>query len=204
MEKGACRSYSIDRHPRRGKEPFSSLFVCPLRGQIGDYMGDIFNEYLIRKLPGTSDFLKKAGIGVVAVLIMALGFMYAGMMVFLIIAGVGFGVYYLYKGFDIEYEYILTNDELDVDKVIARERRKHLLTVKVTDFDILAPCSEDYKREYEQTSITKKIDVSSSPKSPKRKFAIYNQGNDKILLIFEPPQKMLDGIKTLIPRRVKD
>jgi uncharacterized membrane protein len=166
-------------------------------------MEDIFNEYLIKRLPRPSDYLKKFGIGVAAIIIMALGFMYAGMLVILIIAGVGYGVYFLFKRFDIEYEYILTNDELDVDKVIARESRKHLLTVRVTDFEILAPMTEEYKNEYSQTSIMKKIDVSSSAKSPKRMFAVYGAGKDRTLLIFEPPQKMLNGIKTFIPRRVK-
>lgn len=168
------------------------------------YMGDIFNEYLIKKLPTSSDYLKKAGIGVIAIIIMALGLMYTGPMVFLIIVAVGFGVFYVYKEFDIEYEYILTNDELDIDKIISRERRKHLLTVKITDFEILAPFTDEYKREYEQSSITKRIDVSSSPKSPKRKFAIYTDGDERVLLIFEPPQKMVDGIKVFIPLRVKD
>ena len=167
-------------------------------------MGDIFNEYLIKKLPSSSDYLKKAGIGVAAIIIMALGFMYAGMMVFLIIIGVGIGVFLLYKEFDIEFEYILTNDELDVDKIIARERRKHLLTVKVTGFEILAPVKDEYKREYEQSSITKRIDVSSSPKSPNRRFAIYKDEGDVVLLIFEPPKRMIDGIKTFIPLRVRD
>ena len=165
-------------------------------------MHDIFNEYLIKKLLSFSDYLKKIGIAVLGIIIMALGIVYAGALSVLIIAGVGVGVYFVYKEFDLEFEYILTNNELDVDKVISRERRKHMLTVKVTDFEILAPFRGNYLEPYRNT-LERTIDVSSHKKSPNRWFAVWKNEGKLTMLIFEPPQKMRDGIAAFIPRRVK-
>lgn len=133
---------------------------------------------------------------------MALGIVYAGMLSLLIIVGVGVGIFFLYKNFDLEFEYILTNDELDVDKIISRERRKHMLTVKVTDFEILAPYKDEYLDPYRNT-LEYTIDVSSHKKSPNRWFAVWANEGKKTMLIFEPPEKMRAGIAVYIPRRVR-
>ena len=100
----------------------------------------------------------------------------------------------------MEFEYILTNDELDVDKITARERRKQLLSVNVRSFEIFAPVRDEYKREFEDSTVAKRIDASSSPKSTKRWFAVFRDGEKRTLLIFEPGKKMRASIRQLIPR----
>lgn len=162
--------------------------------------GDIFNEKLIRKLPDTRDTLLKGAIGAAAIAIMTVSFMYVGIMSLLIVLGVGVGVYFANKQFEVEFEYILTNDELDVDKITARERRKQLLSVNVRSFEVFAPVRDEYKREFEDSTVAKRIDASSSPKSTKRWFAVFRDGEKRTLLIFEPGKKMRASIRQLIPR----
>ena len=41
-------------------------------------------------------------------------------------------IYYIVKYNDIEFEYILVNDELDIDKIMGKSKRKKLVTVKRT------------------------------------------------------------------------
>ena len=102
-------------------------------------MDEIFNEKMVKKLPDTREAVLKGVIAVVSIAAMTASIMYAGVMCILVILAVGVGYYFLNKQFEIEYEYILTNDELDVDKIIARERRKHLLSVDIRTFEIPAP-----------------------------------------------------------------
>jgi hypothetical protein len=45
--------------------------------------------------------------------------------------GVIWVTWLLFQGTFVEYEYIVTNNELDVDKIIARKRRKRLITVRI-------------------------------------------------------------------------
>ncbi|MCI5811506.1 MAG: DUF6106 family protein [Clostridiales bacterium] len=167
-------------------------------------MDEIFNEKMVKKLPDTREAVLKGVIAVVSIAAMTASIMYAGVMCILVILAVGVGYYFLNKQFEIEYEYILTNDELDVDKIIARERRKHLLSVDIRTFEILAPMKAEYKSEYENPSITNRIDASSSVKSDKRWFAVFRDGEKKTLLIFEPGKKMREGMRHIIPRTIKE
>lgn len=197
------RSRRSERGLRRcGDDHYTAGDARPWTGM--DKMGDIFNEKLIKKLPDTRDMLLKGVIGFAAIAIMTVSIMYAGVMSILVILGTGVGLYFAYKQFEVEYEYILTNDELEVDKITARERRKNLLSVDVRSFEVLAPVKEEYKREFEDTTIEKRIDASSSVKSTKRWFAVFRNDEKKTLLIFEPGKKMRASMKQLIPRVYKE
>ena len=167
-------------------------------------MENIFNEKLIKKLPDGKDALLKGAIGLAAIAIMTVSFMYAGLMSILIALAVGVGVYFAYKQFEVEYEYILTNDELDVDKIIARERRKSVLSVSVRNFEIFAPVKDEYKKQMEDPAITQKFDASSSVKSTKRWFAVFDYEEKRTLLVFEPGKKMRASIRLMAPRAYKE
>lgn len=167
-------------------------------------MDEIFNEKLVKKLPDTRDAIYKGLIMIAAIAIMTASIMYAGIMCILVILAVFAGYYFLNKQFEVEFEYILTNDELDVDKIIARERRKSLLSVNIRTFEILAPVNQTYQSEFNDPTIERRIDASSSSKSEKRWFAVFRDGEKKTLLIFEPGKKMREGMRHMIPRIIKE
>ena len=53
-----------------------------------------------------------------------------GMFTMVIFAvGVLAGAIWLLGSFGIEYEYIITNNEMDIDKIIGRRKRKRMITV---------------------------------------------------------------------------
>lgn len=167
-------------------------------------MDEIFNEKLVKKLPDTRDAIYKGLIGLAAIVIMAVAIMYAGIMSILVILAVFVGYFFVNKQFEVEFEYILTNDELDVDQIIARERRKSLLSVNIRTFEILAPVNDTYRSEFNDPTIERRIDASSSPKSNKRWFAVFRDGEKKTLLIFEPGKKMREGMRRMIPRIIQE
>ena len=45
--------------------------------------------------------------------------------------GALFGLVWLLTGMSYEYEYILTNDDLDIDKITGKRKRKRLITLKM-------------------------------------------------------------------------
>lgn len=51
-----------------------------------------------------------------------------------LVIGAIYGAYYLLTGCYTEYEYTVTNGELDVDKIVGKRKRSHLLTVPVPKF----------------------------------------------------------------------
>lgn len=96
---------------------------------------DNYNELLVRKNPGAKEFFLRGLIIVLSVGI--LGFtVFAGIMFnFLALILIGVGACYLgfyLIGFTmIEYEYIITNSDFDVDKVIGKRSRKRLISINL-------------------------------------------------------------------------
>lgn len=93
-------------------------------------------EQLVVKSRTSSDRAKAVliilGMAVLAAALLFLAFI-TGFLVFLLIAGAAvFGGIYLLNGMDIEYEYIITNNELDIDKIIGRRKRKRMITVDLS------------------------------------------------------------------------
>ena len=103
---------------------------------------DNIAEQLVEKRRTGADLAKKILISAGA-LIIASFFMYIAMMGFfvmvilavLVLAG---GVWLL-GNFNIEYEYILTNNDLDIDKVIGKRKRKRMISLDVSTAEAFAP-----------------------------------------------------------------
>lgn len=47
--------------------------------------------------------------------------------------GVIYGAFKITKLFDIEYEYIVVNRDMDIDKITAKSSRKRMVTIKLTE-----------------------------------------------------------------------
>ena len=168
-------------------------------------MGDIFNEYLVKRKNGPKQLLYKGLLGVAAIGIMAVALYFLGAFALLIIAGVGAGIFFAYKEFDVEYEYAVTNDELDIDKIISRERRKSIVSINIKTIEILAPATGEHAAKMKNKSIRRTLDCSSGINDSRRWFAIFDDPKEgKTLLLFDPPKKMRDAVRTFIPRSVME
>ena len=51
----------------------------------------------------------------------------------------GIAAYFIIPGTDLEYEYLFVNGELDIDKIMAKSKRKKAKTVDLTEADLIAP-----------------------------------------------------------------
>jgi hypothetical protein len=119
------------------------------------------------------------------------------------IFGVIYGAWLLFRTFRVEFEYIVTNGEMDVDKILGQQKRKRLVSVNFRDMEIMAPMGGDHKQEFENTSIQKTIDASAS-KDEKGAFFIVATCKKvgRIRLIFTPDERILKSAQTVAPRKV--
>jgi hypothetical protein len=62
----------------------------------------------------------------------------------IIVAAIVYFIYQVVIARNIEYEYIVTNGELDIDMIIAQKRRKRVFSANCKDFDILAKLKGGY------------------------------------------------------------
>ena len=89
---------------------------------------DSFKEQIVRKIPTKNDKIQKIFIMIASVALAALCFIFPFGTQFSVIgiflaAAALYGGYYLTTKLDVEYEYIFTNGEIDVDKITAQRSR---------------------------------------------------------------------------------
>lgn len=167
---------------------------------------DIFLEYIVPRKKGAKEIIKTLAsvVGVLFLLTICTILMvtpFGGIAIPLFAAGV-YGAYIIITNQNVEYEYIVTNGELDVDSIIHRRKRKRLISVHSRTFDLVAPCGDSEFAREENATFTKVIDASSRMDNGKAYFAVFSKDGMKIKLIFEPTEKMLDAFKMFVPRNV--
>ena len=98
-------------------------------------LGSDYRELIVPKLDNQG---KKTGIlagGIAAGVLTLLLSLITGRMALLILPLlIGFGTWYLYVQNCIEYEYVISGDELVITKILAESRRKPMLTVSIDKF----------------------------------------------------------------------
>jgi hypothetical protein len=174
-------------------------------------MGDVFVEHMVARRQTPKILMQKCMLMAAALFVMLLPVILdilfaipAGMLLPFFVIGAGWGMVILFRRLNLEFEYIVTNGEMDVDKILGRRSRKRILSVDCRNFDILAPYKPDFRTEYESQSIVSRVDASSHPEAPGRWFAVFHAKDGKrTLLIFEPNEKMMDAFRKYIRSKIK-
>ncbi|WP_295209561.1 DUF6106 family protein [Ruminococcus sp.] len=166
---------------------------------------DSFKEQIVRKLPTQNDKLQKIFIMIGSVALAALCFIFPFGTQFSVIgiflaAAALYGGYYLITKLDVEYEYIFTNGEIDVDKITAQRSRKRLITFRcgaATDFGV---ADDNFEVEDGRTQV-----LACACNSELTDYYIsFNHKNfGETTVIFTPDEDMLALIKPALPRTLR-
>jgi hypothetical protein len=97
-------------------------------------LGSDYRELIVPRLDNTA---KRTAILVggilVILLLIVLAFTVSTLFLLLTVAA-GFGVWYFWTQERIEYEYVISGDQLDITKIIAQSKRKPMITVTFNTF----------------------------------------------------------------------
>lgn len=169
-------------------------------------MGDIFfNEQLVAKTNTLKDNILKAAIiffGAVFIILICSMIKFLVGFIMPIALVVLFGAVFFIRRLNVEFEYVFTSGDLDIDKIFNKKnKRKRFITVDVRKFEIMAPVdSKDHAREL--SNYQKIVDCSSGIKKENTYAAMVVRDGKREKLILEPNEKMLKAIKKYIPRKV--
>ncbi len=164
---------------------------------------DTFMEKIVARRRGLKDHFITAAIliGAMILIMLVLSIQAIAQFSLVIAVGIAYLGYRLITSRNVEYEYIVTNGEVDIDKIISRRKRKRIFSASCKEFEILSRVkSNSYSQSVQ--SIKNKIDASSSIDSPDAFFATLSYKGEKTLLIFEPDERMLNNFKIYIPRKM--
>lgn len=107
-------------------------------------MSEVFKEYLIKQKKSLKDNVAQTGLCIGAFLVSVVLFIFGGNYIGpVLICGVLFGTYFLVGKFNREYEYILTNNELDIDVIYNRNSRKRVMTINMKKIEVMASIKDE-------------------------------------------------------------
>ncbi len=175
---------------------------------------DICYEYMVKKEKNALDWVKIAGITVLAlalsvicaILFLSLDSLFTGVILVLFV-GVWWGYIQLVRGLNIEYEYTITNNELDIDVIKGKTRRKHITTINLKKADFVGDRDNAATREAMSASgePSKKYTFAADEKAG-RVFVtdvISKKDNSKIRVYFSVDEKLAEYIRLANPKAYK-
>ena len=160
-------------------------------------MSDFYTEQLVKKKPEGKDIIIK----ILLVFCTVLSFFFVLLLPFLLILPVLMIVldYFMFRRLDLEYEYLYVNGDLDIDKIMGKQKRKRVFSMNVNDMDLLAPLGAGELNQYRTGKV---LDFSSHMPNARCYVMVITKDGHQTKVIFEPEQVILDGMRMLAPRKV--
>jgi len=124
-------------------------------------------------------------------------FIYLGMFSLIIIAGAGYGAWFLLSSRNVEFEYSVTNGDIDIDTIIARRKRKRLVSVSGSKLESFEPYDET---AYASRKFDRTVMAAQSPKDKGLwAFTYRSKKNGHTLVIFQPEKRVVNAFKIGLP-----
>lgn len=122
---------------------------------------------------------------------------YLAGMTLIIIFGLFFGAWKLCSFFNIEYEYIVTNGTMDIDKIVNKSSRKRVLSFELSNVTRLEKFNP-----HMLTTLNKKNLVLACNEQDSDAFllAADRDGKETAFLIFAPDEKIKTAIEKFVPK----
>ena len=169
---------------------------------------DNFAEQLVKKNLTASEKTKHTVMTVAGIIgtiifilfgLLTLGRPVLSVIGFILAVGAGYGTLNTIQSSYIEYEYAFTNGELDVDKIIAKKKRKALVSVEVNKFTDFGKYNDDIEEPENMTVVMSSDNIAS------HEYYADFQHEDYGLtrLVFAPNEKILDNIKRYLPANLR-
>ena len=171
---------------------------------------DVFYECMVKRKMTAFDWVKIIAAGVLALAVTAfivmlfLNGITLGGMFLLIIAFVWWGFVTLARGMSVEYEYAITNTELDIDMIRGKSRRKHITTINLKTIGFFAKKDDprikdkisDKIKEYYLVGDRKSNNIYVTE-------VISKKNNERIRVFIEPDEELTKAIENANQKAAK-
>lgn len=166
-------------------------------------MDNRYVEKLVSKKTDIGAILLRIATVVVSLLLMYITSFFWGIYGLLAIFVLGYAIYYVFFITSVEYEFVLVNNELTIDAIYGKNKRKNQQTIDVSKCEVIAPVESTYVSGYHRNSQMKSFDYTSGNNEEPVYLLIapYGAGTAKVYMEFD--KKMLDAMKMAAPGKVK-
>lgn len=171
-------------------------------------MTGAYTETTVKRKKTAKTLAAKVGLFAATLILLFLGLVGAaifGSTVSTICLILGFGMIFLmvimFPRFNVEYEYIYCDGQIDFDKIMGGEKRKRLLRVDLDNIEIWAPEDSSDLNAFNNARFQER-DFTSHEPDKKVYVLVAADGADRYKVRFEPSDKMLELAKQKAARKV--
>lgn len=169
-----------------------------------NYYNDTFVEELVVRRNSVLNLLAMIGMVLAAFLLAGVSFIFLSGLFPAILAILVCGVYLGIKFQGVEYEYSFTNGDFDVDKIMAKRKRKSLVEINQKQIKVMAPYTVQYECETKEYNVSSVIDASAHKNAANRWFMIYEDKDGKyVFLVFQPSKRFREAMQKYMRSRIK-
>lgn len=143
----------------------------------------------------------KAGLLALTTLLVVIGLAVTWLL--LLAFAAGYLTYWLWPRFQVTYEYVFCDGQLDFDKILGGEGRKHVYRIDLEHVEMIAPEKSHSLDGYRQRNLPSRDFTSLIQEEGHKVFVIIHKmdkGQEEIR--FEPDEKMLALMKSKAPRKI--
>lgn len=170
---------------------------------------DTFVEQIVAKRKGGKEWAIIGGSLLVCILILVflvpLLFAFAGFLAAIVIVGLGYLEWWLITNQSVEYEYSVTNGDIDIDQIIARRKRRRVVSVVGNKLEVLEPYNA---AAYAARPFDRKVVAAPSEREEGLWcFTYRSKKSGHTLVVFQPERRVLEalvtGLSALVQRETK-
>lgn len=158
---------------------------------------DSFFEQIVKKKKGAKEWAIIVGVILAALVLFLLVLLYLGGLIVVATVGIGYGAWWLATTQNIEYEYCVTNGDIDIDTIIARRKRARLVSVAGRKIRALAPYDPRKPLGKFQRTV---LAAPSLNEEGLWYFTYHSKKNGDTLVVFMPDDRVLGALYDGLPK----
>lgn len=161
---------------------------------------DTFFEQIIKIKKTGKTWVGYIGIALAAILVMTFAIRYLPEISIVIIALTLYGAYKLYSLMSIEYEYIITNSSMDIDKIISKSSRKRVMSFDLSAVERI----EKYRKDLPKDLLNDVFFACNLNDENAFVMVIHPEGKAKKTVVIAPDERMRDAMVKFLPKFISD
>ena len=132
-----------------------------------------------------------------AIIVCAVLFLFQIPLAAILILGIGYGAWWLTAKLNIEYEYIVTNGTMDIDKIINKSSRQRVSSFDLTKVERI----EKYNPNLLQNVKKENMVFACNQNDPNAYLLVASREDTKVnYIVFTPNDKLKEAIKKFLPK----
>lgn len=161
---------------------------------------DSFFEQIVKKKKGGKEWAIIVAVIVAALVLEVLAFAFLGGLIVIATVGIAYGAWWLATTQNIEFEYCVTNGDIDIDTIVAQRKRARLVSVAGRKILALAPYDPAKPLGKFQRTV---MAAPSLDEDGLWYFTYHSKKNGDTLVIFKPDDRVLGAFYEGLPKLVQ-